>query len=398
MSSRHPRLLWSALTIAAAGVGALVVRAGGARPVALGLAILASVVAHEVGHFLVARRNRMAVTHFSVGFGRPLVTRQIGPTLYALRALPFGGSVRVAGMNNLDDPPAGIAEANTYRAAPFGPRVRVALAGPCANFLVAFTVFTVAFAGFGDARKMEATTTIRLVAPASAAALAGVRPGDRITGIGGQPVSRFADIRAALHAARPGDTLRLELDRQGRRVELAAALPQQGPVVLGVTSEVVTPRLGPIAALNAAQREVRRNAALELVGLANFVRHGASTYQRQLANKAPAVSDAEHPRFVSAIGFARVAAATGPGGWWVWLYILAMVNVFLATLNLLPIPPLDGGLVAVVGYERIRTRRGQARYAVDYRRLVPFVAVVVGLFGLVGVATMALDIIRPVHV
>ncbi len=79
------------------------------------------------------------------------------------------------------------------------------------------------------------------------------------------------------------------------------------------------------------------------------------------------------------------------------LFILALVNIFLGLINLVPLLPLDGGHIAVACYEEIRTRISHRPYRVDMAKLMPVTYAVVLLIAFIGLSTIFLDIVKPMN-
>jgi RIP metalloprotease RseP len=146
---------------------------------------------HELGHYLTAKWGGMKVTEFFLGFGPRLWSFRKGETSYGLKAIPLGAYVKVIGMNNLEEVPPED-EPRTYREASYPRRMAVALAGSSMHFLQAFVLLLVIYAGFGvaDASKWR----IDQVVDGSAAAQAGMQPGDRPIAVDGQSLQRWSDL------------------------------------------------------------------------------------------------------------------------------------------------------------------------------------------------------------
>ncbi|HEV7535868.1 MAG TPA: site-2 protease family protein, partial [Acidimicrobiia bacterium] len=111
-------------------------------------AIIAMIMLHELGHFVMAKRAGMKVTEFFLGFGPRLWSFRRGETEYGVKAIPAGGYVRIIGMSNVDvvDPAD---EDRTYRAKPYRDRLGVAVAGSTMHFLIAAILLFIVFAGVG---------------------------------------------------------------------------------------------------------------------------------------------------------------------------------------------------------------------------------------------------------
>ncbi len=181
---------WLRLAALVTGIVALGLIAG-ISVLAIVFAIVVSIFLHELGHFIVAKRAGMKVTEFFIGFGPRIWSFHRGETEYGVKVLPAGAYVRIIGMHNLE-PVDPADEARTYRAQPYRKRLPVVLAGPFANFAIAFVLLFVIFVGWGTPN-LDKWTVDRVVA-GSAADQAGLQPGDRIVSFGGQPVSDFAGL------------------------------------------------------------------------------------------------------------------------------------------------------------------------------------------------------------
>lgn len=179
------------------------------------VAIVASVFLHEMGHFLMAKRNGMKVTEFFIGFGPRIWSFRRGETEYGLKLVPAGAYVRIIGMHNLEDLPAADDESRTYRSKSYWRRMPVVLAGPVMNLVLGFLLLIVVFAGFGHPSTDR--WSVATVSDASAAQRAGLEPGDRIVAFDGETVGSFSDFTPIVRA-RAGTTVDLEVERDGRRI------------------------------------------------------------------------------------------------------------------------------------------------------------------------------------
>src|SRR5207249_1984736 len=154
------------------------------------VAILAVVLIHESGHFFTAKAFGIKVEEFFVGFGPRLWSTRRGETEYGVKAFPLGGYVRIAGMNPFQEPPAEERD-RTFGAKPIWQRVLVILAGPATHFVMAVVFLFVFFAILGAPTPTK--TLVESVQPTlegspSPASVAGLRVGDQIVALDGQPV------------------------------------------------------------------------------------------------------------------------------------------------------------------------------------------------------------------
>ncbi|HIY01676.1 MAG TPA: RIP metalloprotease RseP [Candidatus Blautia faecipullorum] len=144
----------------------------------------AIILIHELGHFLLAKKNGIVVTEFSLGMGPRLVSTQKGGTRYSIKLFPIGGSCAMLGEDTGEDELPG-----TFNAAPVWGRVSVVAAGPVFNFILAFvlSVIITAFVGYDPAEIME-------VKAGSSAEQAGLQKGDIITEYNGYHIDLARDL------------------------------------------------------------------------------------------------------------------------------------------------------------------------------------------------------------
>lgn len=152
-------------------------------------ALMILVFVHELGHFLAARLFGMRVDRFSIGFPPNIAKKKIGQTEYVLGITPLGGYVKIAGMidesmdTDFEDKPP---EPDEYRSKPIWQRMIVISAGVVFNVLLAFVVFAMLLAVYGDSRPAYTEDGSIYVADSSLAADdIGLRTGDRLLSIGG---------------------------------------------------------------------------------------------------------------------------------------------------------------------------------------------------------------------
>ncbi len=184
------------------------------------LALVVMITLHELGHFLMARRAGMKVTEFFLGFGPRIWSTQRGEIEYGIKAIPAGAYVKIIGMHNIEPvPPAD--EGRTYRQKSFGQRVGVAVAGSTMHFILAIGLIYVALVGIGqpagtlDLEAQQSQWHISSVVEGSGAAEAGLKPGDRIVSIDGEPINSFTDLRQVAGPLK-GQTVPVAYLRDGR--------------------------------------------------------------------------------------------------------------------------------------------------------------------------------------
>ncbi|MEY2426985.1 MAG: hypothetical protein QOI61_2557 [Actinomycetota bacterium] len=377
-------------------------------------AILTMIMLHEFGHFITARWAGMKVTDFFVGFGPVLWSIKRGDTRYGVRVLPAGGYVRVIGMNSLEEV-APEDEPYTYRAKNYWQRLRFASAGSAMHFVIAFVLMVVLLAGFGvENMDVPPTTTLGSVtksfgtdgklAPAFAA---GIRAGDKVVGVDGQSVSSWKYVSDKIHDSN-GRRLLLSVERDGRRFSVpvtpvdprtaeqrrADGVADMGFVGIQPRAQLDKPAL-PAAVWRAGfeLKDITVQSTQALFGL--FTPESAKNYGSQLTKSGPADPETEGNRLLSPVGIARIADASAENGVASVLFLLIAINIFVGIFNMVPLPPFDGGHVAVATYEAIRSRIGKRRHMADMNKLLPVAYVVVTALFLLSISALWLDIVHP---
>ncbi|MGA3371892.1 MAG: RIP metalloprotease RseP [Terracidiphilus sp.] len=199
--------------------------------VLLGLMVLV----HEFGHFAVAKLFRVRVEAFSFGFGKRLFGYKHGDTDYRVSLLPLGGYVKMAGENfsELAEAATGTAtvapvnDPGALTAHPRWQQILIGVAGPVANFILAFVLMAFYYGAINEVPAVEVkTTTVEWVIPGSAAAQAGVEAGDIIRRFGTVDNPAWERIAAQL-SLNPNQTIPLVVEREGKPLQLALRVPTE---------------------------------------------------------------------------------------------------------------------------------------------------------------------------
>ena len=377
------------------------------------IALLVSVMMHEAGHFLTAKAFGMKATQFFVGFGTTLWSRKRGETEYGVKALPVGGFVKITGMTILDDvDPAD--EPRSFRAKPGWQRAIVLGAGSFMHFLIAFVLLFILAVGVGIADQSGATVNVLRCVPAtqqagcatgdprSPAALAGLKSGDKIIAVAGQPVHNWYQIGTAIKDHPAGSKVPFTIERGSREITKQVALASvswRKGAFLGVSPTVTYSHAGPIKGITYAGSQFGSIASQSVTALGRIPKAIPYLFSKDRA----ATPGGQVSSMVGAANITGDVVAAHIG--WqqklsVVLLIIIEVNIFVGIFNLVPLLPLDGGHLAIVAYERVRAwiarlfRRPDPG-PVDIKRLIP---VSVGVFALIvafGLLLIAADIINP---
>lgn len=407
------------LTVLAAGALATVVT-GTTKTVLVVVALIVMIMLHELGHYLTAKWGGMKVTEFFVGFGPRLWSVRKGETEYGVKALPLGGYVKIIGMHNLDPIEDPADEPRTYRQQSFGRRLSVAVAGSTMHFIIAFLLFFAINTAVGVPTVTTTVGTIETIeGQPSPAQDAGLQIGDTITALDGQPIEDWDALRSYI-SARPGEDIAVTVTRDGEPVQLEATpvdlstVEIEGRVItnekrgflgIGPTEEYRT--VGPLTAIGRSAKQwvggdfsgvedVSPGLLDNAKALASIASpSGASSLWTNITGGEDGQGDPDGVRFLSPVGFVRVAGQAAENSLFAVLSLLIAINLFVGIFNLLPLLPLDGGHVAIAVYEAIRSKLSGRRYAADVAKLMPLTYAVVLLMVFLGVSALYLDIVRP---
>jgi membrane-associated protease RseP (regulator of RpoE activity) len=377
----------------------------------IGIALM--IVIHEGGHFVAAKHFDMKVTEAFFGFGPKIWSTQRGETEYGVKAIPFGGYVRIIGMNPLEEITPD-EEERTYRAAPFWQKAIVVLAGVFSHLVVAFLLFFVIFAVWGQRAENEVgapipTLTLGVVAETTPrgdpapSRLAGFEAGDVVTSFEGEPVDSWNGF-VDLIRKNGGNTVLVGYEREAALVEASvtlaftdAPLIVDDEVVVDEDGSTVTEEVGYFGAAPEVERvdagllaNVGASAKSVVGAIGNSFRGlwamitGFPRLLLAVAGDDDQILQEVRP--ITPIGLARLAGPLEGT-----LAILALVNVFVAIINVIPLYPLDGGHFSVAVYEKVTGREP------DVSKLTPVAAVVIMFLVSIGLVGLYLDIFKPLQ-
>ena len=368
------------------------------------VALLVSVMIHEFGHYLTARKYGMRVSEFFLGFGTRIWSRKRGETEFGIKAIPAGGYCRIEGMTPDDEMPEGEEGRAFYRASA-GKKLIVLGAGSFLHFVLGYLLLFILLAGVGVNQVLPVIDT---VAPNSAAAAAGFQKGDEIVAINGDRNTKWQNQLDKIRNSE-GKELIFTVKRDGMEMDISAA-PRMTDIedgtsryVLGIINEFGTKRLSPVTSIADAAKLTWTFTSASAKALV------------QLPTKIPALwgqtfggEERDENGLVGVVGVARVSGQVSSSGELTtsqrigtFILIVASLNIFVGLFNLLPILPLDGGHMAVAIADAIRAffarlRGRPAPAAIDIKVLTPITAVVFVVLAALTVLLLIADIFNPI--
>lgn len=317
--------------------------------------LLLVIFVHEMGHFLVGRWCGVQVETFSLGFGPRLFSmRDKQGTEWALCAVPLGGYVKFKGDLNAASIPdaetmASTSEAERADSFPhkaIWQRAAIVAAGPIANFILAFVIFTLSFTLVG---RQVVEPIIAKIAPGSAAEAAGFQPGDRVIEINGQPVIAFDEVFRHVTVSE-GQTLSFKIVRAGQEMTFSAmARIMSTKTVMGTDRRPVMGFIGSSNPDHVFTRHYSLPAAsTEGVREITFVIDRTAHYISGLFSGRERADQLSGPTRIAYISGKVAENGIGP-----LLMLAGILSISIGLINLLPVPMLDGGHLLFYAIEAV---------------------------------------------
>ena len=321
------------------------------------------VTLHELGHYLVGRLFGVKAEAFSVGFGKEIAgfTDKRG-TRWKLSMLPLGGYVQFKGDMN----PASVPDPNlpreesdgAFQHAKLWQKALIVAAGPVTNLVIAIAIFAAFFMVYGKpvAAAPEEENYVASFSEGSAAQAAGIRVGDRIAAIDGEPMRDFRAVQETVFLY-PGRRLEITVERGGEQLTIPVTAKSSkmkdrfgNEMTIGLigvltreTEQNFEP-VGPIDAVGLATRESGKAMVLMATGIKQIIVGDRS------------VKELGGP--ISMAKFSGEQLSLGPRE---FVAFVAFISINLAFINLLPIPALDGGHLAFYAVQAIRRKPASPR-------------------------------------
>lgn len=292
---------------------------------------------HELGHFLLARKNGIRVDEFWIGMGPTLLSKQAGDTKYCLKLLPLGGAC-LMGEDEADD----LSEGSFNSKSPLQ-RISVILAGPFFNFILAFVCSFIFICCVGIDKPV-----IRDVEAGMPAAEAGLESGDRILKINGKKIHIFREV-SMYNQFHQGEYMELTFERDGEKhtVEMMPVADENGYYMLGVYSE------------GYQKGSILDNLIYSFYEVEYWIEMTLESLGQLLTRKVGMEQLSGPVGVVDAVDQTYQESKSG-GAFLVFLNMLRITILLssnLGVMNLLPIPALDGGRLLFLVIELIRGKR-----------------------------------------
>lgn len=302
-------------------------------------------------------------------------------------------------------------EGRFFHDRPAWQRAIVLAAGSAMHFAIAIVVLLGALLVLPVPTAVDVEPVVAGVAEGSAAAAAGLEEGDELLAVGDTASDDFRELQAAIEA-RAGEETTLTIRRDGQQRELVVTPSVEEDAETGETvgrvgfypvQHVEEERLGPGEALR--ETFVGQTGVLPMTGATFRVMGQVFTPQGLATIAQQAVGDEERDAetgVVSLVGAADLAGQTEAFGPFMLILLIASINIFIGIFNLVPLPPLDGGHLAVLAVERtvnlVRGLRGRPQdFTVDPRAIAAIAVPVITVLVLLFVALLWLDITEPIQ-
>ncbi|WP_461204585.1 RIP metalloprotease RseP [Clostridium sp. DL1XJH146] len=293
------------------------------------------VIAHEFGHFIVARMNGVLVEEFAIGMGPKIFGIQGKETLFSLRAFPIGGYAKMLGEEEESQNSRAFSQKSSLR------KLSIIIAGPLMNYLVAILFFAIVTSATGYVEPK-----ISEIVPNSAAAEYGLRVGDEILSLDDKKISSWDDFIVYLNIAN-GEEINLKVNRDGENLNISLKPKfnaDTNTYQVGIASTIV--------------EDVSLFKSIEQ----GFIRTNSTIKQTFLSLKMIFTGNVSKDDIGGPISIIRISGAAAQAGFINLLYIGAFISVQFAVFNVLPIPALDGAWIFLLIFQIITRKEIDQKY------------------------------------
>lgn len=301
---------------------------------ALGLIIFV----HEFGHFSAAKLSGVKVNRFSIGFPPHILKKQMGETEYCLGIIPLGGYVKMAGMldESLDQEIKGEPWEFASKSTP--KKVFIIIAGVIMNFILAAVIFGIITLKIG-LPVVSDSPVVNQIIPDYPAAKAGMNAGDKITAINGQSIDSWKQLTQIVHGLPNkqisvtwidnGETMHASVTTRSERQLIDGKLKEVG--LLGIAPKISYREAGIFESIGSGFSQMWQWGKITGLSL------------KMLVTGEESVRSIGGPIFI-----AKLAGQEARNGFLDLLNLIAIISINIGLLNILPIPALDGGQLAII--------------------------------------------------
>lgn len=295
------------------------------------------VVVHEYGHYITARLLGVQAHEFAFGMGPALFQRKGKHVLWSVRAFPVGGFVRLAGMDEENEGEVVEPGRAFYDKAPWR-RFLILVNGSMANILLALLLTAIFLTGHGVVNLSE--TLVGEIMEGYPAEAAGITPGDRILKVNDSDVSSWGIMSEAIRREALKGPVHFTIRR--------------GDEILSLTTEILPDKAQgiPLFGIRPGMKKYPLKEAL-----ASSLSYTVTMSIDMLRGIARWITGTEKVDVTGPVGIASMAGDAARRGLWTFLSFLALINLNLGLINLLPFPALDGGRLIFTAGEMIVRRR-----------------------------------------
>ena len=328
------------------------------------------IIIHELGHLIGAKLFKMPVETFCLGYGKPVLKRKWRGTVYGIGPFPFGGYVKIPGLDPREKELIPEENHETFVLQPYWKRILVVTGGPIANILSAVLIYAAAFM----IGVPGVTMTIDQVLPASPAAQAGFKAGDHIVKVDGKSVSKWEDIVVKIRNTEAKE-LTLTVRRGDEYRDINTKIGVKGGVkYIGIIAKQTDFNVG-LSFLDSVKASITWTGVLiyEIFRGLIFLVIGRLSF-----------------RPMSPVGIVQVTSQAARHGLVVFLNFVGFLSVAIGAMNLIPIFPLDGARAVLWTVERVK------RKPLSDRAVYVFQFAGVGLLLLIMAWALYLDIFKAI--
>jgi regulator of sigma E protease len=337
------------------------------------LAFSLIIIVHELGHFILAKINKVHVEEFFVGIGPKLLKfKSKSGTLWGLSAIPVGGYNKISGMNREEEIPAGREDKVFYKK-PYWSKISIIVGGAFFNILFAFLLIFIFF----SMGMYSATNKVDFIKEGSPAYVSGIQVYDEVIKIKDTEIRNWEEFSENIKKY-PGENVSLQIIRDNELIEIKVMLGEkEGEGYLGISPSVEKQIPGFFKAIKESFK---------------FIGDFFISYFKLLGMLFTGQLGFEQARPVSPIGLVSIFQQSASIGSQYFIMIIALVSLLLGFSNIIPLLPLDGGHIVVLTIEAIR-RKPLSRKAVNIYNSIGIV-IFISLF-LVGIV---FDILKPINI